>query len=170
MAGTSYTLPAYVTNNAKQDRGIARYFNKANADRMRAATINAGGSGYTSGDVLTLSGGTATTPATFSVTSVQAGAVTGVSLVQGGAYTAHPASNNRATTGGTGTGCVLTIKAFRDIPDLITANGGIVDSAVTSYGEQLEQERGDALRAGLASATETQLSNAAAALGVTLPA
>lgn len=71
-------------------------------------TIAAGGTGYVLGDVLSLSGGTHTTTATVTVTAVSSGAVTAVSVTQPGVYSATP-SNPVSTTGGTGTGCTLTV-------------------------------------------------------------
>ncbi len=73
-----------------------------------SATIGAGGTGYTVGDLLTVSGGTFTTAAVFKVSTVSGGAVTAVTLDTKGDYTATP-SNPAATTGGTGTGCTLNV-------------------------------------------------------------
>lgn len=69
-------------------------------------TINAGGSGYTVGDVLTASGGTGTA-FTVTVTAVSSGAVTEFMMKTGGSYTAIP-SSPISFTGGTGTGATLT--------------------------------------------------------------
>ncbi|HKI38793.1 MAG TPA: proprotein convertase P-domain-containing protein, partial [Gemmataceae bacterium] len=55
-----------------------------------AAAISAGGSGYKVGDILTVQGGTFLTPAQLKVTSVAGGAVTGVTIVQSGAYSVEP--------------------------------------------------------------------------------
>lgn len=73
-----------------------------------AGVVAAGGTGYTVNDTLTLSGGTFSTAATFNVDSVSGGVVTGVSLVSAGSYSVTP-GNPVATTGGTGTGCTLTV-------------------------------------------------------------
>jgi hypothetical protein len=72
-----------------------------------------GGSGYVMGDVLTLTGGTFATAATVTVTGVSAGAVTSVNVTTGGVYTAGAGTS--ATTGGTGTGCVLTCTFATDV-------------------------------------------------------
>src|ERR1051325_8117663 len=72
-----------------------------------SAVVTAGGSGYTNNDVLTVSGGTSTTSATFTAT-VSGGVVTSVVATNTGHYTVLP-TNAVATTGGTGTGCTLTI-------------------------------------------------------------
>lgn len=73
-----------------------------------SATIGAGGTGYTLNNVVTVSGGTFTIAAQFTVTGVAAGVVTAVTLLTAGNYTAVPA-NPAATTGGTGTGLTLNI-------------------------------------------------------------
>jgi hypothetical protein len=84
---------------------------------LLAATVTAGGTGYTLNDTLTLSGGTGTA-AQVTVTGVSGGAVTSVSPVRTarGAYTVLPA-NPIATTGGTGTGCTLNAAGTGNPPD-----------------------------------------------------
>ncbi len=74
------------------------------------------GSGYSVNDILTVSGGTATVPATLLVTSVDTtGAITGVvgsilrvQVFQTGNYTAAPPTP-ASVTGGTGTGAVFNL-------------------------------------------------------------
>lgn len=73
-----------------------------------SATIAAGGTGYTVGDDITLSGGTSTTAAVFNVDTVSGGVVTAVSVVTAGDYTVKP-GDPVSTTGGTGTGCTLNV-------------------------------------------------------------
>ena len=73
--------------------------------------LNSGGSGYVIGDVLYASGGYQAIGvlASFTVTSIDSsGQVIGVSLTNTGNYTTPPSSPN-AVTGGTGTGCQLTL-------------------------------------------------------------
>lgn len=72
-----------------------------------SAVVSAGGTGYSVNDVLTVSGGTSTTAATFTVATVSGGVVLTVTPTQVGHYTIVPA-NPAATTGGAGT-CTLTI-------------------------------------------------------------
>lgn len=75
----------------------------------QSATVAAGGTGYVQGDTITLSGGTFTIPAQFTVTSVGGGGeVTAVAVTEAGAYTANP-TDPVSTTGGTGTGCTLNV-------------------------------------------------------------
>jgi hypothetical protein len=70
--------------------------------------INAGGSGYAVGNTLELVGG-AGTAATFRVTSVSTGAVTGIQALNAGLYSTNPGTTAVATTGGAGTGCTLDL-------------------------------------------------------------
>lgn len=75
-------------------------------DAIATVTVAAGGTGYVVGDVLNVVqsgayGGTVT------VSTVYAGAVTGVTVTTGGA--GYSASAGNATTGGTGSGCTITI-------------------------------------------------------------
>lgn len=76
-----------------------------------SATIAAGGSSYAVNDELTVSGGTQTQQAIFIVTAVSGGAVTAVTpkATQRGAYTVLPANPASTTTGGSGSGCTLTV-------------------------------------------------------------
>ena len=61
---------------------------------VTAATVVAGGTGYTAGDVLTVVGGTFTTAATLTV-AVTTGAVTGVTSFTGGRRWSHTRQNAR---------------------------------------------------------------------------
>jgi hypothetical protein len=74
----------------------------------QSATVDDGGTGYVVGDTLTLSGGTGHTAARFRVASVSSGVVTAVTVLDPGSYSAPP-SSPVATTGGTGSGCELTV-------------------------------------------------------------
>ncbi|NKF23988.1 beta strand repeat-containing protein [Solimonas marina] len=69
-----------------------------------------GGSHYVAGDVLTVSGGTFTTPAQLTVSTVDAvtGAVTGFIVNNAGDYTALPTSP-ATVSGGSGTGATFTV-------------------------------------------------------------
>ncbi len=174
---TTYTLGTW-TVTTKQAKGVARLFNKMNSDLALAAIsngtiINAGGSGYAVGNVLTIAdSGTTTTAMSFTVTAIGAnGAVSGVSLLNAGDYASHQAAANHSTTVAPagGTGCVLRVNFYSDVANMVVRNGGILDSAATSYSAQFNQELQAALAAAVLTATDTQLTNAAAALGVALP-
>lgn len=73
-----------------------------------SATVAAGGTGYAVDDVVTLTGGTSTAAATFTVTGETGGVVDTVALLTGGSYSAVPA-NPVSTTGGSGSGLTLTV-------------------------------------------------------------
>jgi len=68
-------------------------------------TVTAGGTGYTVQDLLTITGGNG--DATVVVSAVSGGVVTSVSRVTNG--TGYSSGAGQATTGGTGTGCTLSI-------------------------------------------------------------
>jgi hypothetical protein len=70
-------------------------------------TISAGGSGYVVGNVVQASGGTAYEAAVFRVATVSGGAVTSLTTLNAGAYSAIP-GNPVASTAITGTGSGLT--------------------------------------------------------------
>lgn len=75
--------------------------------------IGAGGTGYSVSDVVTLADTmTSTVKATFTVSAVSGGVVTGITLNNPGAYSGTPQGGNIATTGGTGSG--LTIDPLFD--------------------------------------------------------
>lgn len=81
----------------------------ATSDHVTTAAVNAGGTGYTVGDILTVVGGTSTHVSTLEVTTVSGGVITGVRIQTGGAYTADPTLTANAVTGGTGTGATMDL-------------------------------------------------------------
>ena len=169
-AQTTYPVGNW-TVSAKQDKGIKWLYNVKNAELQASATIQTAGSGYIVGDTLTeVESGAVSVLAQWSVTSISpTGGVTGISLTRKGVATTHQAAANHATTGGTGSGAVIRYNAYAGIPDMLTRNGGILDSAVTSYAQQRESERNAAVATALAGATDNQVTNALAALGVVDP-
>lgn len=78
------------------------------ASAVQSAAVNAGGTGYTVGDELTVSGGTASADAVFEVTAAPGGVVSAVVLLRCGNYSVAP-SNPASTTGGSGSGCTLDL-------------------------------------------------------------
>ena len=85
------------------------YIRYSSTDTYKAANgvivSGQGGTGYAVDDILTITGGTQTTQATFKVTTVASGVVTAVTVENPGIYTALPdnaAGDGVATTGGTG--------------------------------------------------------------------
>lgn len=90
-------------------------------NQMSAAAINAGGTGYSVGDVLTIAGGTGTAAKLY-VLAVSGGAVTSVALNTAGDYSAAP-SNPVSVTGGTGSGATFNLTFVTNsliFPDLIS--------------------------------------------------
>lgn len=85
------------------DDALLRLLDLAVQNNVLSAAIQAGGTGYTVGDILTVSGGTvvAGLAATLEVTTVAAGVITGIRVFSCGAYSANPA-DPVAVTGGTG--------------------------------------------------------------------
>ncbi|WP_292229336.1 SGNH/GDSL hydrolase family protein [Brevundimonas sp.] len=84
----------------------------ANLVSFRCGRANIGtpsGSGYVVGDVLTLTGGTFTSPAQVRVGAVNgSGAIISLAVTDSGAYSVVP-NNTVAVTGGSGTGAVLLV-------------------------------------------------------------
>ena len=78
------------------------------SNSVATAVVSAGGTGYVVGDVLTASGGTFLNAAKFRVTTESGGVVTGLVIQEGGSYSSNP-SSPVSTTGGTGTGCTVTV-------------------------------------------------------------
>jgi len=82
---------------------------------LLSASIPEGGAGngYTVGDILTISGGTATTAAQITVTSVTTvtplGVITGFTITTPGLYTKPPYIVNNILAGGTGKGAALML-------------------------------------------------------------
>lgn len=76
--------------------------------RAVSAVIAAGGTTYVRGDIVTLSGGTFGTAATFLVTEVAAGVVVTVSMYTPGDYSVLP-GNPVSTTGAGANDCTLTL-------------------------------------------------------------
>jgi hypothetical protein len=75
-----------------------------------SSVIATAGTGYAVNDTITVLGGVyGTSPATFTVTSVSSGAVTGLSLTFAGEYTSNPANPVSTTTNNAGTGLTLTL-------------------------------------------------------------
>lgn len=72
--------------------------------RMKLLTlaINAGGTGYAIGNTVTLAGGTFTTAAVITVTSVSGGAITGFTITNPGVYSAIATSLTQGSTSGGG--------------------------------------------------------------------
>ena len=71
--------------------------------------ITTGGTGYAAGDTITVTGGVYSQQATYTVATVAAGVVTGLTTVSNGVYTVVPGTPSATTTSGNGTGLTLTL-------------------------------------------------------------
>lgn len=131
--GTNYTTPPAVAITAPTTAGGVQATATCVLLTTAAVTVNAGGTGYTVNDVLTLSGGTFTVAATYTVTAVSGGVVTAVSAGSRGSYTATP-TTPAATTGGTGTGCTLTpIWGVSNTFTITNAGSGYVEQPTVTF-------------------------------------
>ena len=72
-------------------------------------SITSGGTGYAVGDTVTVTGGIYSQQATYTVATVAAGVVTGLTPVSYGVYTVQPGTPATTTTSGNGTGLTLTL-------------------------------------------------------------
>ena len=72
-------------------------------------SITSGGTGYAVGDTVTVVGGIYSQQATYTVATVAAGVVTGLTPVSYGVYTVQPGTPATTTTSGNGTGLTLTL-------------------------------------------------------------
>jgi len=75
-----------------------------------SASIASGGTGYNVNDTVTVLGGVyGNSPATYTVSSVSSGVVTGLTQTYAGQYTSTPTNNVSTSTNGSGTGLTLTL-------------------------------------------------------------
>lgn len=145
-AGSALNLQAYLggtagpvtTGQTISGTGIFRNNNPV-------ATISATGSGYSVGDILTLNGGTSTTPATVYVLSVGGtGSIISSVLLGMGNYTVAP-TGTLTVTGGTGTGAtytsanLLTTSKFAGLAVNNTSASGVT---ISSFGTTLPSQTG----------------------------
>jgi hypothetical protein len=78
-------------------------------DHVATVAINAGGSSFAANDTVTLTDGTFTRAATFLVTTVSGGAITGLRIIDSGAYSVDPdlSASTSWSTSGSGTGATF---------------------------------------------------------------
>ena len=75
-----------------------------------SATVQAAGSGYAVGDIITATGGTAIAQPVYTVASLSGSAVATVTVTYPGFYTATPSNPvSQGSTSGIGTGCTLNV-------------------------------------------------------------
>jgi len=101
---------------------------------ITSATLVSGGTGYSTNDILTVSGGTFATAAQIRVDAQTAGVITAFTLVNVGAYSVVP-SNPVSVTGGTGASATFTLTNAGQAIEVIglTLVGGIPASPVDGF-------------------------------------
>lgn len=101
------------------------------ATEIRTATPQAGGTGYVTGDTVTLQTGTGTS-ALFTVTA-SGGVVSSLALTNKGSYTVNPSLNAVATSNTTGVGTGLTVNVTTAVKTIaVSVPGSHFVNAVSS--------------------------------------
>jgi len=135
MQGFEITVPSGTSSTVTHDY---KFRLDTNNGPLKTVSINSGGSGYSVDDVLTVTGGSGT-GGTLTVTSVDAGAVTGVDITtQGDDYVVD--TDGAATSGGSGSGATIDIDDI-DIDttiELYSGLGWLNDGA--NYGDTVDVE------------------------------
>ena len=101
-ASGAYCTPTGIQDDVDGATDVTSATQRATA----VASFVAGGTGYVVGDILTVA---TTGGATFRVTTAAGGIVSAGTIVNGGSVTKPGPAGTLATTGGTGTGCTVTI-------------------------------------------------------------
>jgi hypothetical protein len=133
--GTGYTsVPSLAISAPTTAGGVQATASPYMAGQTVA--VSAGGTGYTVGDTLTVTGGAFITAAQLRVDAVSAGVVTATSFVNtAGVYSALP-TNPVSVTGGTGTGATFNITAWfvaSTAPNITNAGSGYVEQPTVSF-------------------------------------
>jgi hypothetical protein len=136
---TTVTLGDY-TNNLSSG-GCAIRGAGLRTRRLIAAVIVSGGTGYTAGNILTVSGGTGTA-ATMKVISVAGGVIDNLKMETAGVYSAPP-TGTLTLTGGSGSGATATATVVGGSIWTLTASAA--NQAFKAYGCQFSEMRTAAL-------------------------
>jgi hypothetical protein len=131
-AGVSYTSPPSVAISAPTTAGGVQATATSTVS-LQTIAVNAGGSGYLVGDVLTLVGGTGTA-ATVTVATLSGSAVATVNITSTGAYTVIP-TNPISVTGGTGTSATFTASSYAlsNTINITAAGSGYVEQPTVTF-------------------------------------
>lgn len=118
---------------ADMDGSVLAYVHQSFPAVVLSVSKNNGGSSYTAGDILTVSGGTGTA-AQIQVDTVSSGHISTFTLISSGSYTALPTTPN-TVTGGTGSGAKfnLTMDGSQWMPTL-AANPQLNNNTVNGVG------------------------------------
>jgi len=123
---------------------------------VASATVQAGGTGYVTGDTVTVSGGNFSTAATFTVTA-SAGVVTSVALAGGGYYYRFPTLAAAATTtGGAGSNLTLNLTVNR-CEDIVIAKNTFRMPAVEKRCIRLKWETRSVVVSGNVASFDSQV-------------
>jgi hypothetical protein len=109
-SNTNYTSIPSVAISAPTTAGGVQATAFANMF-LGTVTIAGGGTGYTVGNVLTVVGGTQSTPAQLTVSTVSSGVITGVTISASGFYSVLP-TNPVSVTGGSGSSATFNLTAW----------------------------------------------------------
>jgi hypothetical protein len=116
MSGTTLTVTGVTSGTLYPGQTIQGASVTANTiitalglNSVISTAITAGGTGYAVNDTITVVGGIAISAATYTVASVAAGVVTGLTVVTPGNYSTAPGTPSTTTTSGNGTGLTLTL-------------------------------------------------------------
>jgi len=132
-AGSGYTSPPTVTVSTPTTAGGVQAQVTAFLSVGGATTLSSGGTGYTAGDVLTVSGGTFTSAATITVNTVSAGVIATFTVTTGGQYSVFP-SSPASVTGGTGSSATFTLNgAISSTFTITNAGSGYVEQPTVSF-------------------------------------
>ncbi len=119
MTAPGLLQPTYSTTAALTNSTISTLLTTANwsadtfaSNGLTSVAKNAGGSGYVVGEVITLAGGTFTTPAQVQVVTRSGTAVLTVMIVNPGAYSVTSATFTQGSTTGAGTGATFNAGVF----------------------------------------------------------
>lgn len=121
--GNSYTTALTASISAPNIAGGVQATMSVGVGAITQA-ISSGGTGYTVGDILTVSGGTFinSAPQAIRVDAVSGGVITGISISVFGQYTVLP-TNPVSVTGGTGTGATFNLSNWSYTGHTITNAG-----------------------------------------------
>ena len=126
--GTGYTTNPTITVSAPTTLYGGTATANANLGVYGTPTISNGGTGYAVNNVLTMVGtANAVSNATFTVTSVSGGVITGITVTTPGVYFSSNATSPVTVTGGTGTGATLTVAYGVNTPTVTYGGTGYVE-------------------------------------------
>lgn len=108
-AGSYTARPTLTANAVTGGGGSGATIDLTITNGLVEVAVNAGGTGYVVGDILSVAGGTSTVTATVEVTSVASGVIDGVEVKATGTYTVDPTLTANSVTGGTGSGATMNL-------------------------------------------------------------